>query len=128
MPTDLFSLRRALAVVLLGVLCTAIAGCGDSDSNSSDGERAGTGIYPADVADQLTRSCAANARVSSNGQLDKAEAEEVCGRALTCVEDRLTIEEFEEADRNVTTGAANPDIRVITRCGEEAVVEYVEDE
>lgn len=133
MLTDLPSLRRVFAAVLLSAACIAIPGCGDSDPNhTSDDDGAGAFIgasaYPASIADRFTRSCVANARVSSEGALDRAEAEEICARALECVEDRLTIAEFREADRKVLTGEANPNLRVIASCGEDAAEQYAGEE
>lgn len=125
------AIRGLLTSALLSALCLAVTSCGDSASSSSSVEATGgggitTSSYPAAVAKRFIKSCTANAKLSSSGALSSDQAREVCGNALTCLEQDLTISELRETERKLLSGQANPGSRVLRSCTEEATERSLE--
>jgi hypothetical protein len=111
--------RQATAGLACLLALPCLAGCGSADETTS--ALVAPGVYPPAVAKRFTKSCTANARLSSGGRLSRDQAGEICGSELECLEGRLSFAEFVKTERKMLAGEANPGAKVLLGCAKSAV-------
>src|SRR5512133_1830975 len=90
-------LRRATALLALAALAVAIgagAACADA---APPAQR----HYPPSVRTAFISSCTRAAKSVAGDRLTKAQARTYCRSALSCIERRLTLRQFERVVRNM---------------------------
>jgi hypothetical protein len=77
--------------------------------------------YPATLKKSFLKSCASTAVDAAQGKLTKHQAAQYCALALSCIEAKLTLKEFEQTVQNMQSGKANPNAKVLTKCEKQAI-------
>jgi hypothetical protein len=102
---------RAIAVLALAALLVAL-GAGAMARAATPTQR----HYPPQVRTAFISSCARAAKAAAGSRLTKAQANTYCRSALSCIERRLTLRQFEQTVKNMQTGRRNPNARIFTSC------------
>jgi hypothetical protein len=104
------SSRRAAAILALAAVL--VAACIASAAQARTTQR----HYPQAVRTAFVSSCTRTAKAAANGRLTKTQASTYCRSALSCIERRLTLRQFERTVQNMQAGRRNPNARVFTSC------------
>ncbi|HZO37087.1 MAG TPA: hypothetical protein VFB41_09465 [Solirubrobacteraceae bacterium] len=99
-----FPLRAA---VLLALLVVTLGFAATADARYS---------YPSSEKKAFMKSCRASATAVANGRLTKSQVERYCTTALSCLQDRLSFSRLEKLSTKLSSGAKNPDAKVMTAC------------
>lgn len=94
----------------LSVVCVTVIGCGGTSASHSAGPALGK--YPAANEQAFLGSCEREA--SASAPQDKAKR--YCRTALACIENRMSARQFDQVDRNLMLGRANPGQRTVLAC------------
>lgn len=122
-----FSPWAVASAGLLSVLCLVAVACGDSSpaSTAKTAPNALANAYPTAVRANFLRACTAASVASAAGKLGESQARQACSRALTCLQQRLTIGRFNDAERKMQSGEANPAMKVVVSCEQGAFKKLV---
>jgi hypothetical protein len=99
-------------LVAIAVASGVIAGCGGSGRSATSSTAASQARYPTPVEQNFIGSCEREAAA----QTSQTTASKYCHAALTCVERRLPLTQFEQVERNAVTGRSNPKMSILLDC------------
>ncbi len=77
--------------------------------------------YPASLKKSFIKTCTSTAKDAAAGKLTKRQAAKYCALALSCIERKLTLKEFEQTVLNMQSGKSNPNAKVLTKCEKQAI-------
>jgi hypothetical protein len=104
-------LRRFGALLALAALAVAIGAGAAADAATTTQRH-----YPPEVRRAFIASCTRVAKSVAGDRLTRAQARTYCTSALSCIERRLTLRQFERVVQNMQAGRSNPNARVLTSC------------
>jgi hypothetical protein len=106
--------RKAVVGTLSAAMLAAGSFGGVAGASSS------THHYPEKYEKSFETTCAKAAKAVGGKKISKAQAKAYCKSALTCIEKKLTLKEFEQAVAKMQSGDTNPNAKAIATCEKQA--------